>query len=365
MKISVCIRNLFLLFIAATVVSADVERTKVIPCHPADKDEDWTIIMGEAISCLSDWQQGAVSMAYAIRAAYLWQNGESYVYDMGQDPPMCWTLPGQTEGEGESPEEILIELPGEVPLVLVRIPGGSFQMGSPETERGRWLNEGPLHEVTINYNFYMGKYEITQQQWIAVMDSWPDVEPSSAYGLGDTYPAYRVSWNDAKDFISTLNTHITATGQGPATVRLPTEAEWEYACRAGTNNRFFFGDSLAVDDECEDDGIRSQYMWYCGNNAPDKESTSGSKPVGETMPNGFGLFDMSGNIYEWCEDEWHDSYAGAPDDGSAWTGPSGGTHCVARGGAWLNYAKSCRSAKRDSYWPSYRNFLVGFRLVIQ
>ena len=182
-------------------------------------------------------------------------------------------------------------LPGNVPLELVRIPAGSFQMGSPDTERSRRGDEGPVHPVGIAYDFYLGKYEVTQAQWLAVMGSWPGDAPN--YGVGDNYPAFYISWDNARNFITALNTHITATGQGPATMRLPSEAEWEYAGRAGTQTRFYFGDSLGVGDTVEDDGVRSLYMWYGGNNSP-----KGSKPVGCKLPNAFGLYDMSGNLCE-------------------------------------------------------------------
>ncbi|HOH49507.1 MAG TPA: formylglycine-generating enzyme family protein, partial [Candidatus Hydrogenedentes bacterium] len=158
-------------------------------------------------------------------------------------------------------------------------------------------------------------------------------------------------------FITAVNAHITTTGQGPATLRLPSEAEWEYACRGGTQTRFYFGDSLGVGDSCEDDGERSQYMWYCGNNAD-----YGSKPVGGKMPNGFGLHDMSGNVYEWCEDWWHSDYTGAPADGSAWVSPTA-SYRVLRGGNWGYNARSCRSANRHCYYPSYRYSSMGFRLA--
>ncbi len=134
-----------------------------------------------------------------------------------------------TANDASGPKEITILLPGGVQLVLVRIPAGTFQIGSPDTERSRNFNEGPVHTVTIAYDFYMGKYELTQAQWIAVMGSWPGIAPDSIYGVGDNYPAYYISWDDARNFVTALNAHITATSQGPATMRLPSEAEWEYA----------------------------------------------------------------------------------------------------------------------------------------
>jgi formylglycine-generating enzyme required for sulfatase activity len=270
------------------------------------------------------------------------------------------------------PEEIAIHLPGNVPLVLVYIPAGSFQMGSPPTERSRWTDEGPLHTVNIAYSFFMGKYELTQRQWLALMGSWPDSTNNPPnypeYGLGDTYPAYFISWDDAQNFIAALNTHVTNTGQGPATFRLPSEAEWEYACRAQTQTRFFFGDSLAVDDWVTDGpagtlpGNRSDYMWFWFNCQGDANGAYGSKPVGTKLPNQFGLYDMSGNIWEWCQDWWHNGYTGAPTDGSAWESPAG-TYPVIRGGDWGDPAHNCRSAYRDAFNPDTRSYLFGLRFV--
>ena len=270
--------------------------------------------------------------------------------------------PSPTPGTG--PEEITVYLLGDVPLVLVRIPAGSFQMGSPDTERSRDSDEGPVHTVNIAYDFYMGKTELTQRQWRAVMGSWPEFVPSSAWGVGDNYPAYYISWNDCQDFISALNQYVTKTAQGPATFRLPSEAEWEYACRGGTQTRFFFGDSLSVDDGATDGpagtlpGNRSDYMWFGANNSP-----YGTKRVGTKRPNQFGLYDMSGNVWEWCQDCWQSSYSGAPTDGSAWESPYYGPHRVVRGGYWNYDARYCRSADRNAFNPDPRDADVGFRLL--
>ena len=261
---------------------------------------------------------------------------------------------GAADGPSTGPQERTISVPDGVSLVLVRIPSGSFQMGSPDTERSRRRDEGPVHTVSIAYDFYLGKYEVTQAQWMALMGSWPGRAPSSGYGMGGSYPAYHVSWNDAKNFITALNVHVMATGQGPLTVRLPSEAEWEYACRASTQTRFSFGDSLAVADVCQDDEMRSQCMWYCGND--------GAKPVGMKLANTFGLYDMHGNVWEWCEDWYHSSYSRAPADGDAWASPTA-SYRVIRGGSWNSFAGGCRSADRNSCMPTSRPDYVGFRLA--
>lgn len=138
-------------------------------------------------------------------------------------------------------DEVTLTLPGEVPLVLVRIPAGTFVMGSPEDERGYLERDGPLTTVTLSEDFYMGKYPVTQAQWAAVMgEEWPNL----GFPGQPNNPVESVSWNDAQDFIASLNAHNSSTGQGWVVVRLPTEAEWEYAARAGTTTRFYFGDSL-------------------------------------------------------------------------------------------------------------------------
>ena len=253
---------------------------------------------------------------------------------------------------------VVLTLAGGVKLEMVRIPAGTFQMGSPETERGRSGDEGPAHTVNINYDFYMGKYEVTQAQWQALMKT----KPYKIYGIGDNYPVFRVSWNDCQAFISALNQLNVGF------FRLPSEAEWEYACRAGTKSRFYFGNSPGCGDYCQDceagamQGKRSDYMWYCGDNVRDGEPEFGAKPVGQKLPNGFGLYDMSGNVWEWCQDEYHFNYEGAPTDGSAWQQRAGAPR-VLRGGAWDYQARYCRSACRCGYSAERGYTFHGFRLV--
>jgi len=261
---------------------------------------------------------------------------------------------------------ITVTLGPAVQLRLIRIPAGSFQMGSPDAERSRGSDEGPVHTVTIGGAFYMSEHEVTQKQWMTVMTSWPGPEaPSNAYGLGDDYPAYLVSWTDCQGFITNVNSGVETTGQLAPNFRLPTEAEWEYASRAGTETRFFFGDSLAADDGNTNGpteglpGNRSDYMWFGANNSP-----NGSKQIGAKQPNQFGLYNMSGNVAEWCQDVYHSDYTGAPMDGSAWELPTG-DHRVARGGSWDSTAAACRSAARggETHAPNERNARIGFRVV--
>jgi PelA/Pel-15E family pectate lyase len=259
----------------------------------------------------------------------------------------------------ESPDgkTVVVPLPGGRKLELVPIPAGTFRMGSPETERGRWADEGPEHTVNIEYDFYMGKFEVTQGQWESVMKT----KPYKIYGIGEDYPVFKVSWNDCRQFMATLNQLDMGT------FRLPSEAEWEYACRATTGTRYHYGDSLEGDDYCNDspagseDGSRSDYMWYCGNNVRDGEPGFGCKPVGQKAPNAFGLHDMHGNVWEWCQDHYHPNYEGAPTDGSAWQ-ELGGPRLL-RGGAWDYRAEYCRSAARCGYSAANGYTFHGFRVV--
>jgi len=295
------------------------------------------------------------------------------VWNAGADRPgIHWT---QTKAQVKAvdgsagAQETTINLPGGVPLVLVRVPSGSFQMGRYSGERSSYASEDPQHTVNIGYSFDMGKTELTQKQWLAVMGSWPGTAPSSTYGLGDNYPAYYISWNDCQSFVTVLNDYITSTGQGSATFRLPSEAEWEYACRAGTQTRSFFGDSLGADDNATDaptsgplPGNRSDYMWFGFNNGAYGTPSYGSKPVGTKLPNQFGLYDMSGNMYEWCEDYWHADYTGAPSNGSAWLSPTS-LFRLLRGGSWNGDALRCRSAYRYGRIPVDRLISIGARFV--
>ena len=269
---------------------------------------------------------------------------------------VCVAAPASTEiSPGDS---VMLTLPGNVKLDVVCIPAGKFRMGSPETERGRYKDEGPVHKVTIDYNFCMGKFEVTQAQWMSVMDK----NPAYRYGIGDNFPVSHVSWDICQQFIAKLNR------LGLGTFRLPSEAEWEYACRAGTQTRFYFGDSLDGSDTCDDckagslDGKRSEYMWYCGNNGVVGTPQFGAKPVGRSKPNAFGLYDMHGNIWELCLDQYHPNYKGAPTDGRLWQ-DWGGAPRVLRGGGWDYHVLNCRAAVRCGYSANRGYTFHGLRLV--
>lgn len=207
---------------------------------------------------------------------------------------------------------------------MVYVSGGKFIMGSYKNDC-----EKPPHEVTVPA-FYIGKFQINQAQWSAVMGK--DNNPSN--NKGDDLPVENVSWDDAQEFCRRLS---ALTGNK---YRLPTEAEWEYACRAGTT-----GDYAGTLDEMSN------------------QSSDKTYPVGQYKPNAFGLYDMHGNVWEWCEDVWHGSYKDAPTDGSAWLSGGDSSRRVLRGGSWLIIQVYCRSASRNWLDPGFRDFNIGFRVV--
>ncbi len=232
---------------------------------------------------------------------------------------------------------------------MVRIPAGTYLRGRYSGEQDSDSNEDPQHQVTLTRDFYLGKYEVTKGQWQAVMGTTPWSGQSYVLNEPDS-PAVYVSWDDAQDFITALNAHITDTGQGAATVRLPSEAEWEYAARAGTTTRFYWGDDPSYTQI-------GDYAWYSGN-ASDVGNQY-AHVVGLKMPNPWGLYDMSGNVSEWCQD-WSGSYPSGPVTDP--TGPTSGADRVLRGGSWVNYDGHCRSAYRYRLPPGLRNGLRGFRV---
>ncbi|MBW2737883.1 MAG: SUMF1/EgtB/PvdO family nonheme iron enzyme [Deltaproteobacteria bacterium] len=222
-------------------------------------------------------------------------------------------------------------------MKFVLIPSGTFMMGSPLNEPERFKDERQ-HRVTITKPFYMQTTEVTQGQWREVMGS----NPSRFKDCGADCPVEEVFWNDAQEFIRKLNRKERADKY-----RLPTEAEWEYACRADSITRFCFGDS---------DGKLGEYAWYIGNSSLKTHS------VGQKQPNVWGLYDMHGNVWEWVEDDWHENYKGAPTDGRAWIDEPRGSNRVIRGGSWNFVAQYCRSAIRYDVSPDNRNNNLGFRL---
>ena len=244
------------------------------------------------------------------------------------------------EWRKENPDLViqLAQLPaGARELEMVAIPPGEFQMGSPSQEKDRYSNEGPQHQVRLTKPFWLGRYEVTQAQWKAVMGS----NSNPSYFKGDNLPVEQVSWNDCQSFVEKLN----ALGQG--TFRLPTEAEWEYVCRAGMTTRFYWGDDSSYSQV-------GKYAWYVEN------SGLQTHPVGEKEPNAWGLYDMSGNVWEWCED-WYGAYSGGLEVDPK--GQESGETRVLRGGIWSFGPRLLRSAYRSSNGLVARHHYVGFRLA--
>ncbi len=228
---------------------------------------------------------------------------------------------------------IRVNVGGGIPMELAWIPAGTFQMGSPGNTGN--VDERPAHEVAIRRGFWMGRTEVTQRQYEKLMSR----NPSRFKARGLDAPVDFASWDNAKEFCARLQAALPAALQG-ATVRLPTEAEWEYACRAGSG-----GDHAGVLDEMG---------WYARN------GLGSTHPAGQKSPNAWGLFDMHGNVWEWCEDGWRDYFAGAKSD------PWGASRekRMLRGGSFADGARDCRSARRNVFSPGYACEMIGFRVIV-
>jgi len=239
------------------------------------------------------------------------------------EPPAVNPIATNTPVEG-----LTVDLGGGVKLELVRIQPGTFLMGS-------FQHNPPVHSVTLTKPFYIGKYEVTQEQWLAVMS-----ENRSRFKDAKR-PVENVSWEDCQKFLATLN--ATAVGRR---FSLPTEAQWEYSCRAGGTNEF-----SKSDVEADLDSV----AWH------QKNAAKMTQPVGGKEPNAWGLYDMLGNVWEWCDD-WWGNFDGADEIDPP--GPKEGWMRVLRGGSWFNYGASCRTANRGFYEPTTRNDHSGFRVVV-
>jgi len=243
------------------------------------------------------------------------------------------------------------DLGGGVILEMVAIPGGSFVMGSLDDEPKRDNYESPRHLVDVAA-FLMGKFPVTQAQWRAVAELPKintDLDPDPSRFKGANRPVEQVSWHEAMEFCGRLS---KKTGRN---YRLPSEAEWEYACRAGTNTPFHFGETITTDLANYD----GNYVYGAASKGKYREETT---PVGSfKVANAFGLYDMHGNIWEWCADGWHDNYEGAPSDGGIWLSSDGINIRVLRGGSWGYNPSYCRSAVRSWSLPGIRRNGCGFR----
>ena len=248
------------------------------------------------------------------------------------EPPLKTSLP-----EEPATKDTVIEtsFTNSIGMEFIRIPAGTFMMGSPDSATEAFDNEKPAHRVTISQPFYLGKYPVTQAQWEVVMGNNP-----SRFKGNPNLPVESVSWNDVPAFMRKLNER-----EGGRAYRLPTEAEWEYACRAGTTTIYSFGNDAAQ---------LGDYAWY------NENSGGETHPVGEKQPNPWGLYDMHGNVWEWVQD-WYSPYtAEAVTDP---IGPATGAARVIRGGGWVSSARFARSAYRVWRPPGYRHDDLGFRCL--
>jgi formylglycine-generating enzyme required for sulfatase activity len=223
---------------------------------------------------------------------------------------------------------------------MVRVRGGTFTMVCTRDQGGDcYGDEKPSHQVTVS-DYYIGKYEVTQKEWRAVMGSDP---PELRFKGCDNCPVEQVSWEDIQQFLTKLN---AKTGK---VYRLPTEAEWEYAARGGSSGRGYkYSGSNNLD----------KVAWYRSN------SRDKTHPVGRKKANELGLYDMSGNVGEWCSDDWHGNYTGAPTDGRAWIDSPRASNRVNRGGSWVDFSLFCRVSFRFYGAPSSRLSNLGFRLAL-
>ncbi|RAM51675.1 MAG: formylglycine-generating enzyme family protein [Hapalosiphonaceae cyanobacterium JJU2] len=265
-----------------------------------------------------------------------------------------------TKRETKQAKYFTEKLGKNVTLEMVAIPGGTFMMGSPETEAERYDDESPQHEVTVP-SFFMGKYPVTQAQWrfVAALEQVNrELDPDPSHFKGDNLPVEQISWYEAVEFCDRLSEY---TGKH---YRLPSEAEWEYACRAGTTTPFHFGETITSD-------LANYNAEYSYGDSPKGKSRNKTTPVGSFgVSNAFGLYDMHGNVWEWCADHWQDDYKCAPKDGIAWIDESKNENDnqksrLLRGGSWPDDPRNCRSACRHyDDIPDFRNSRFGFRVVV-
>ncbi|MFN5320842.1 MAG: formylglycine-generating enzyme family protein [Planctomycetota bacterium] len=257
---------------------------------------------------------------------------------------LAWILFGLLTGVGFG-QEVTVELTNSIGMKLVLIPKGTFMMGSPESEKGHREYE-VQHEVTLTRDYYLGMTEVTQAQYQKVMGENPSFfKGGKIKGDSSNHPVDNVSWDDVLAFCNGLS-RLPEEKKAGRVYRLPTEAEWEYACRAGSKTAYSFADERNSPEN---------YLWLFDN------SDAQTHPVAEKKPNAWGLYDMHGNLYEWCSDWFGDYPKGAVSDP---TGPQEGKDRVFRGGSWINVAADCRSADRGGSIPSSRKHYFGFRVAL-
>ncbi|MEP1075174.1 SUMF1/EgtB/PvdO family nonheme iron enzyme [Leptolyngbya sp. PL-A3] len=306
--------------------------------------------------------QHASAFAFQLLANFV---PDSILTDAQDDPEQSFQEDNEPISILRKPRRAQCFTESAIHLDLMLIPAGTFMMGSPPEELWHYDNEGPQHEVTVP-TFLMGRYPVTQAQWRAIADRTDlkvnlDLDPDPSRFKGDDRPVDWESWYEAVEFCDRLS---RLTGH---TYRLPTEAEWEYACRAHTKTPFHFGESITTDlanysGEEDEFGIPGSYGK--GPQGNYREATT-SVIHFHSLANSFGLCDMHGNVWEWCLDHWHDDYEGAPTDGRAWLTKNTDAGRLARGGSYNQHPGRCRSASRRTALPSNRIDHIGFRVVCE
>lgn len=258
-------------------------------------------------------------------------------------------LPGEESGNANAPADSSESITNSIGMKLLNIPAGDFLMGSPDGTI--FKDELPQHRVAITKAFYLGRTEVTQGQWKAVMGTEPWTGRIGVQA-GDDHPAVYVTHKRAEEFCRRLS------AKEARTYRLPTEAEWEYACRAGTTTKYRFGD---------DEGLLEEYAWYRGNTQHPDPRKQHARGVAQKKPNPYGLYDMHGNVMEWCQDKYdRECYKNhSEQDPVNRDDPDRQRRMVFRSGCFLKDAGALRSAKRDGDVPDYTNIHIGFRVVAE
>lgn len=323
--------------------------------------------LSEVVYKLISWAKSKGKVKQLIEVAYKGNSDNPDVRKQYYNIPRSFEFETATLGKNlqinygrRQAESFQEDLGNGIFLEMVKIPGGSFLMGSPENEPERIDSEGPQHRVNIK-PFFMGKFPVTQEQYQAVMGENP------SKFKGENKPVESVSWHNAVEFCNRISQRI-----GKA-YRLPSEAEWEYACRAGTITPFYFGETISTElANYRGTNFNYEGKSYPGNygNGPEGKSRKQTTDVGSFPPNSFGLYDMHGNVFEWCEDGWHENYDGAPNNGNARKTPNDDKYCypfTVRGGSWYHHPSYCRSAYRAGNPPALtlsQIGIIGFRVVV-
>ncbi len=248
------------------------------------------------------------------------------------------------------PVEKSVDIAEGVKMDFMLIPAGTFFMGSSTTEYKRDRNEGPAHDITISKPYYLGKFEVTQKQWNSFFEGTVFARKEFEFP-GDNMPVETVSGFEAEKFLMDLSSKLNMK------FRLPTEAEWEHACRAGTQTPFYTGETIST-SHANYDGSK---VYKNGVKGLELKQTV---DVGMYPPNPFGLYDMHGNVWEWCKD-WYDGSFYKESPGTDPTGPPSGSNRIIRGGCWKSHPTKCRSAERDYHNPSKSEELIGFRVLLE